>query len=455
MQELLFVREVLQDGMIGAEPKIKVGICEGSESIRIRLNGLFDIGGLPVFGLLNIAAEGGIIKASDGNGKELLRRKEILCRPAPGATFAIYDVTIGVKFHWERKQEETFCGDLKFIASGADMVTVINEIALEDYLVSVISSEVSAASPLEFLKAHAIVSRSWLMATLNQKRKKSLPLALTQPQAEEIIRWYDREDHEFFDVCADDHCQRYQGIGGGREGRAAEAVAATRGVFLIHNDEICDTRYHKACGGLTEDFKTAWEAREVSYLSCVSDSALKHAPLRTEAEAEEWIGALPDAYCNTQDEQILKQVLPSFDQETRDFFRWQVECQRHELEEILREKTGIDFGILYDLVPLARGPSGRIFRLQIVGSKASVVVGKELEIRRLLSRSHLLSSAFVVSVECGPYGLPVRFILHGAGWGHGVGLCQIGAAVMATRGFAATDILAHYFRGACLKNLYK
>jgi SpoIID/LytB domain protein len=441
--------------MIGAEPKIKVGICEGFEGIRIRLNGFFDIGGLPVSGLMSITARGGIITVSDGNGREFLRQKEIFCLPAPEATFAIYDVTIGVNFHWERKQEETFRGALRFIASGIDKITVINEIALEEYLVSVISSEMSAASPLEFLKSHAIVSRSWLMATLSQKEKKPPSPAPKQAQTGEIIRWYGREDHELFDVCADDHCQRYQGVGSAREGKAAEAVAATRGIFLVQDGEICDARYHKACGGLTENFRTAWEDIDVSYLSCVSDSALKYAPLETEAEAVEWIGTLPDAYCNTQDRKILKQVLPSFDQETGDFFRWRVEYQRHELDEILREKTGMDFGVLQALVPMARGPSGRIFRLQIVGSKASLIVGKELEIRRLLSRSHLLSSAFVVSVEYDTAGLPAKFILRGAGWGHGVGLCQIGAAVMAVRGFGATDILTHYFTGACLKKLYE
>lgn len=441
-----------EDDMIVAEPNIKVGICESSGDVKIRLAGVFDIGGLPVSGLLRVTAKERKIRILDEDGRELVCREKIICRPAPGSTFAVYDVTIGMRFHWERKQEEIFGGAFLLIASGTDKITVINEISLEDYLLSVISSEMSAASPPEFLKAHAVISRSWLMAAISRKKRQAL--IPPQRQENEIVCWRGREDHEFFDVCADDHCQRYQGIVKTGQGRAAEAVAATRGVFLVQNGEICDTRYHKACGGLTENFRTAWEDKDVPYLSCISDARMKHAPIQTEEQAAQWIRSLPDAYCNTKDEQTLKQILPSFDQETKDFFRWQIEYRRHELEEILRKKTGKDFGVLYGIVPLARGPSGRIFRLRISGSETSLIVGKELEIRRVLSRSHLLSSAFVVSVEFSPAGLPEKFILHGAGWGHGVGLCQIGAAVMATKGFAAEEILTHYFRGACLKKLY-
>ncbi len=440
--------------MLNAEPRIRVGICEGCENASIRLNGLFNMEGRPVTGLLRLAAEDGKIRAVDEKGGEVLHERGILLHPAPQATFTVYDVTIGVNFHWERKQEETFGGDVKFLISDADKITVINEVGLEEYLESVISSEMNPASPHEFLKAHAVASRSWLAAMLMRRREKNPPSKQDGPQEGEIVRWYDREEHIDFDVCADDHCQRYQGIGGVREGRAAEAVSATRGVFLIRDGEICDARYHKACGGLTEEFKTAWEDREVAYLSSVSDAAARHDPVRTEEEAKEWIGSRPDAYCNTKDEQILKQILPSFDQETENFFRWRVEYSRPELEEILKDKAGVDFGALYDLVPLSRGPSGRIYRLQIIGSKASLTVGKELEIRRLLSRSHLLSSAFTVSIEREPSGLPLRFVLSGAGWGHGVGLCQIGAAVMANKGFTAVEILRHYFSGASLKKLY-
>jgi stage II sporulation protein D len=440
--------------VLNAEPRIRVGICEGCENARIRLNGLFTMEGRPVSGLLRFSTEDGKIRAVDEKGSEIFREREILLHPETQATFTIYDVTIGVNFHWERKQEETFGGDARFIISDAGKITVINETGLEAYLESVISSEMNPASPYEFLKAHAVASRSWLAAMLKCVSENNPPSKQDGSQGGEIIRWYDREEHLNFDVCADDHCQRYQGIGGIRKGRAAEAVSATRGVFLIRDGEICDARYHKACGGLTEEFKTAWEDKEVAYLSSVSDAAVKYDPVRTEEEAKEWINSCPDAYCNTEDEKILKQILPSFDQETKNFFRWRVEYARQELEEILRDKAGIDFGELYELVPLSRGPSGRIYRLQISGSKATLIVGKELEIRRLLSRSHLLSSAFTVSIERGASGLPARFILSGAGWGHGVGLCQIGAAVMASKGFTAAEILPHYFSGASLEKLY-
>jgi stage II sporulation protein D len=435
------------------EPVIKVGICTGRE-VRFRLNGRFRLGDLSLSGIFSAAAAGREIRVCDETGRELWRRAEVFCRAEEGATFTVYEVTIGIDFHWERKQEETFCGDLRFIAPENDRIAVINEIGLEAYLASVISSEMNAAAPFEFLQAHAVISRSWLAAMLGRREEKPRVLTQTERRDGEIIRWYDREDHDFFDVCADDHCQRYQGIGGIRTGRAAEAVLATRGMFLLKDDEICDARYHKACGGLTENFATAWEDKKISYLASVPDSMVKHPPVRTETEAKSWILSFPDAYCHTKDGQILRQVLPAFDQETADFFRWQVAYSRTELEEIIGKKAGMDVGVLYDLVPLMRGPSGRIFRLQIRGSKTSFIVGKELEIRRLLSPSHLFSSAFVVSVERDTSGLPARFILHGAGWGHGVGLCQVGAAVMAAQGFEAAEILTHYFCGASLKRLY-
>lgn len=439
--------------MVRSEPQIKVGICTGQE-VRFRLNGLFRLEDSLFSGTFRARAEAAGVRVFDEKGREILHRAEVLFRPEGKATFTIYDVTIGVNFHWERKQEEIFYGDLRFIASDAGGITAVNEIPLEDYLVSVISSEMSDTAPLEFLKAHAVISRSWLMAMLEQKGNQALPVKPSRIEDGEIIRWYDRKEHELFDVCADDHCQRYQGIGLSQGERAGEAVRATRGLFLIRDNEICDARYHKACGGMTEDFATAWEDKEVPCLSSVADSAIKHPPVRTEREARNWILSHPDAYCNVADIQVLQHVLPVFDRETENFFRWQVEYSRTELEEIIGEKTEIDVGILHDLVPLMRGASGRIFRLQIIGSKGSVIVGKELEIRRLLSRSHLLSSAFIVSIERDPFNVPARFILQGAGWGHGVGLCQIGAAVMADRGFKAMEILLHYFSGAHLKQLY-
>jgi stage II sporulation protein D len=366
-------------------------------------------------------------------------------------------VTIGVRFHWERREAQTFPGDLAFVPAGAGLLAAVNEVPVEQYLASVVSSEMSGDAPVAFLKAHAIASRSWLVAMLNRLRsvREGEGNRETATRKEgEVIRWYDREDHARFDVCADDHCQRYQGITGRVAGRAAEAVRETRGVFLIHAGAICDARYHKACGGMTENFATCWEEIAVPYLSHVSDSATPRSPIRTEEEAERWILSCPDVYCHTNNQELLRRILPAFDRETTDFFRWQVSYGREELEAILREKSGIDFGVLRGLVPLERGPSGRIRRLRVEGSKAAVNVGKELEIRRWLSPTHLYSSAFIVRTTRDSSGAPARFTLYGAGWGHGVGLCQIGAAVMAEKGFSAEEILRRYFRGAALVKRY-
>jgi stage II sporulation protein D len=440
------------------EPKIKVGILERRREVMGTFNGSFRIhDDCLMEGNFHAVVETGKVILFNSTGVEVGRQKEILCSPLRGSTFTLFDVTIGVHFHWERNQEQTFRGNLSLISDDNETLIAINEILMEDYLESVISSEMSAEAPLEFLKAHAITSRSWLVTTLHRLRKGSEPdKKLPGPPGHkgEIIRWYGREDHRLFDVCADDHCQRYQGITRLISQNARDAVHATRGVFLTHDGEVCDARYHKACGGRTDNFKSAWEDITVPYLSSVSDSAILHKPIKTEADAERWITAGPEAYCNTQDKNLLMQILPSFDQETADFFRWKVIYGRTEMEEIIQEKSGMDFGNLLHLTPVERGPSGRIVRLKIEGSEKTAIVGKELEIRRWLSRSHLYSSAFVISAERDASGLPTRFILHGAGWGHGIGLCQIGAAVMATKGYSTEDILKHYFRETRLQQLY-
>jgi peptidoglycan hydrolase-like amidase len=398
-----------------------------------------------------------LVVLSDELGREILRGAEIRLTAAQEATFTLRDVTIGVRFHWERREEQTFPGDLVLQAGGDGKLTAINELPLEEYLASVVSSEMSGEAPAEFLRAHAVASRSWLVAMIGRKGRaagEDCGAERTIRRAGEIVRWYDREDHDRFDVCADDHCQRYQGITRIAAGRAAEAVRATRGVLLTRDGEVCDARYHKACGGMTEDYATCWEEKAVSYLSHVSDAGRPMAPVRTEAEAEQWILSCPDVYCYTKRPDLLKKILPSFDRETGDFFRWQVSYSREELEGILAAKSGIDFGVLESITPVERGPSGRIRRLRIGGSKGAVIVGKELEIRRWLSPSHLMSSAFIVTAVRDPSGVPVRFTLYGAGWGHGVGLCQIGAAAMAEKGFNAEEILRHYFRGAALVKRY-
>jgi len=393
--------------------------------------------------------EGGIVLFDEAH-REICRSPLIRLTAQEHSTFSLFSVTIGERFHWETKEDQTFQGDLILCWRKDGTMLTINEIALEDYLKSVISSEMSGAGPMEFLKAHAIIARSWLLSALDRKKEGKETPTQTGKIIEdegEVIRWYDREDHDLFDVCSDDHCQRYRGIMKLSE-QAEEAVRKTPGMVISFQDQICDARYSKACGGLTEEFETAWNNTQVPYLGSISDASIPHQPIRTEEEASAWILSEPVAYCNTKDEGFLEKILPDFDRETKNFFRWRIECSRTELEEILLKKSGFDFGTLHQIVPLSRGPSGRISRLKIVGSKRSMVVGKELEIRRWLSRSHLHSSAFIVTVE------GERFIFHGAGWGHGVGLCQIGAAVMATRGFSAEEILKHYFRGVEIKKIY-
>jgi stage II sporulation protein D len=444
--------------MINEEPRIKVGIVEHAREIQGVFNGPFELPTtVRLEGTFTARLAGDRIVLFDNDGIEVMKGVEIVCRPLGSGTFTLKEVTIGINFHWERKEDQTFEGALSLLPSPGGLIMAINEISVEDYLKSVISSEMSAEAPLELLKAHAITSRSWLVAMLekqNRGKKVGTAALRTRETGSEVVRWYDREDHTSFDVCADDHCQRYQGLTKIISARAQEAIDVTRGLFLVDEKEICDARFYKACGGLTECFENTWEDTPVSYLQTVSDSEHPRPAIVTETEAREWILSSPDAYCNTTDAEVLRQILPSFDRETTDFFRWRVEYAREELERIVGKKSGIDFGTITDLVPLQRGPSGRIIRLKIVGTKKVIVVGKELEVRRWLSNSHLYSSAFVVDAERDRDGVPTRFTLRGAGWGHGVGLCQIGAAVMAARGKKAEEIVLHYFRGAKVQKLY-
>ena len=448
------------------QPKITVGIMDRQTEVNGRLDGDFRGDGFgPVSGRVSAKATAGMIVLFNQTNHEIARSPSIKLtaqkdstlrlrqrtKARSGQVFTLFNVTIGNRFHWERKEDQSFQGDLILCPRKDGTITAINEIPLEDYLKSVISSEMSAEAPIEFLKAHAILSQSWLLAALDRKEKtKEVPIRTEKiiEKEGEVIRWYNREDHDLFDVCADDHCQRYQGITKIVSRQAEEAVGETLGMVITFKDEICDARYSKACGGITEEFETAWDDKQAPYLTSILDAPVSHQPIITEEEASVWILSEPEAYCNTKDEGLLKKILPGFDRETKSFFRWRVEYSRQELEEIFREKSDFDFGILKEIVPLRRGPSGRISRLKIVGSKKSMIVGKELEIRRWLSRSHLYSSAFVVTVE------GERFIFRGAGWGHGVGLCQIGAAVMAKQGFSAEEILKHYFRGTEIKKIY-
>jgi stage II sporulation protein D len=435
---------------VKTEPKIAVGIMDHQTEVKGRLREDFRGNGFgPFTGGFSARVDAGILVFFDETRREIIGSPSIRLTGQTNSMFSLFGVTIGSRFHWERTEDQTFQGDLILQPRKDGTITVINETPLEDYLKSVISSEMKGAAPMEFLKAHAILSRSWILAALDHNKKTGKTSHSPEKTTdEEVIRWHDREEHDLFDVCADDHCQRYQGITKIVSEQAEEAVRKTRGMVIAYRDEICDARYSKACGGLTENFGTAWNDKQVPYLQSISDASVPHRPIKTEEEASAWCLTNPDAYCNTKDERLLEKILPDLDRETRTFFRWKIGYSRGELEEILREKSGLDFGTLKEIVPITRGPSGRISRLKIVGSKRSIVVGKELEIRRWLSRTHLYSSAFVVKVESG------RFTFHGAGWGHGVGLCQIGAAVMATKGFSAEKILKHYFRGVEIQKVY-
>jgi SpoIID/LytB domain protein len=434
------------------QPKITVGIMDREAEVSGCLNGVFLGDGFgPLSGPFTARPAGDTVVLIDSYGRDIAHLPLIRLKTEKGSTFTLSSVTIGNRFHWERKEDQTFPGDLVLRLRGEGTLCAVNEIPLEDYLACVIASEMNDAAPPEYLKAHAILSRSWLLASLDKKQSSGKSAAeRARNIAGTFIRWYDREDHDLFDVCADDHCQRYQGIARLSSETPRHVVRDTEGLCLTFGGEICDARYSKACGGLTEDFGTAWEDRDIPYLKSVSDAPTPHWPIGTEGEAEAWVLSRPDAYCNTKDENLLRRILAPTDRETADFFRWTVDYAAGELEEILREKSGLDLGALQEITPLRRGPSGRISELKIVGSRKGVIIGKELEIRRWLSRSHLFSSAFIVRKK----GEAGGFAFHGAGWGHGVGLCQIGAAVMAERGFPAESILKHYFRGAGIQKIY-
>lgn len=368
-----------------------------------------------------------------------------------GSRFLLYDVVIGVNFHWQRKENQLFTGELHFIVEDGE-VRAVNRLPVEDYLVSVISSEMSATSSLELLKAHTIISRSWLYAQL-QRSEKVQQSVLGWENEDEIIRWYAREDHTLFDFCADDHCQRYQGVTRAANPNVERAVRETNDIVLKYDGEVCDARFSKCCGGVTERFSACWENEDYDYLralrDCGGDEPLPD--LTNEASAREWIESEPLAFCSNADKGVLSQVLNGYDQETNDFYRWRVEYTQEGLSQLIKRRSGVDFGDVIDLQPVERAASGRLVKLRVVGSKRTVTVGKELEIRRWLSESHLYSSAFVVD-KVEKDGVPC-LVLKGAGWGHGVGLCQIGAAVMGEKGYTYEQILKHYYPGAVLEKV--
>ena len=435
IKETAAARQPSSLNQLKKEPQVQVGLVMASK-IAFTLNGPYMAKGASINGAQVVEFSEGGIRWNGAQYRELS-----FVPQSRDASLSVSDVTIGVGFHWERKQTQTFRGTLRLVVE-AEQLCAINELPVEQYLVSVISSEMKATSSMEFLKAHAVISRSWLLAQMKQRRQQgegSNGFFSFIKKEDELIRWYDRDDHTIFDVCADDHCQRYQGITMAENSHVADAVKATRGQVLCYNGEICDARFSKCCGGETEEYQYCWEDTPKPYLVSVHDAAT------------------PDGepFCHTQDARILRQVLNDYDQETTNFYEWTVSYTQEQLARLVSEKLKMNFGQIVSLEPLERGKSGRICRLRIVGTERQFTIGKELEIRRALSETHLLSSCFEVKSETFVNGVPQRFVLHGRGWGHGVGLCQIGAAVMGEQGYKYEEILLHYYRGAEVSSCYK
>jgi SpoIID/LytB domain protein len=438
-------------------PVIQVGV-QIKPTIEFTLHGTFTCEGQKMIGNWNAGIQNGVIWLSDGFKVLTVQSGAIIEASHPDDSFTLHDVTIGINFHWQRDEDQKFKGNLKLLIETCELVA-INILSVEDYLVSVISSEMSATSSLELLKAHAVISRSWLLAQIEKNKalnQESIAYQTVYETDTEFIKWYDREDHVNFDVCADDHCQRYQGITRSSTKAVEEAVKNTRGELLVYGSAICDARFSKCCGGMVELFENVWEPVHHPYLQSFVDNDKEPSgfvlDLKNEEMAKKWIIGQPDAFCNTKDKKVLSQVLNDYDQETNDFYRWEVTYTQQEISELIAKRIGIDFGLVQEMIPVERGASGRLIKLKIVGDKKQLVIGKELEIRKALSSSHLYSSAFMVqkTKEDGQ----IRFTLRGAGWGHGVGLCQIGAAVMGAKGYSYQEILMHYFRGAELERRY-
>lgn len=412
------------------QKRLSVGIFSSREVVFTILKS-FELGGRVYEGTHRVCLhEGRISFAGEFYDEITFNRMDAPADGFDDASFILEDVTIGVDFHWQRKEAQRFAGSLKLIVEG-DRITAINIIGIEDYLRSVISSEMKSTASSEFLRAHSVISRSWLLAQIERRNQCENGRPDFVETSDRIIRWADREDHANFDVCADDHCQRYQGLSRVNSLKVDEVIFATWGEILIYEGKICDTRFSKCCGGVTERFSTCWEERDYPYLAPVKDAP--------EGGAD---------FCYTQDESILSQVLNDYDLETKDFYEWTVSYDRKSLSDLILKRSGLDFGEIRELIPLKRGASGRIYELRIVGSRLTMTIGKELIIRRWLSESHLKSSAFDVLYEGD------TIVLKGRGWGHGVGLCQIGAAVMGAKGYNYTEILGHYFPGSRIAKIY-
>ena len=429
----------LTDRLTRTQPEVSVGIMSGDEiAFEIFTDGA---------GRRKAVYKDGKVEYDGSVYDELFFEAKTPSTMFAEPSFRLYGVTIGKGFHWERKESQTFGGALKIVPCDGRL-TAINLIGVEDYLVSVISSEMKSTASEEFLKAHAVISRSWIMSRINGRASTSVTVRSAENEDDQsVMKWYGNEEHDGFDVCADDHCQRYYGLTRATEANVRKAVDATWGEILVYDDEICDTRFSKCCGGIMEKFSTCWENKDYAYLKGRHDAEDGEAVAAPpdEEQVRRWIlGGDSGAFCGNVSREVLSYVLNGYDLETDDYFRWKAEYDVHELSMLFKRKSGLDIGEIKALEPLERGVSGRICRLKAVGSHGSAVIGKELEIRRVLSESHLKSSAFFAEFTGD------RVILYGAGWGHGVGLCQIGAAEMAHRGCTYDKILGHYYPGAVL-----
>lgn len=439
------------------EPAISVGLVQAVPSAAIYITGEFTDAAGTAFpdGEYRVTREGDGLRV---NGPVSTAGPAWHIRPCDPHTarFAL-ETTIGIDFHWEQQERQSFAGELRIVPVEADRLTIINDVPLETYLASVICSEMSSTSAPDLSRAHAVIARSWLLAQMERRGHAPPSTPPGHPQLDaEWVRWYDRESHLEFDVCADDHCQRYQGVGRIDNPRVLRAIEETRGEVLSFEGAICDARYSKCCGGVTEDFRAAWGDEHVPYLVPLRDHPaddLPATPLTNEAAARAWIESTPPAWCHCTDNALLDTFLPTYDRHTHDFYRWTVRLAADEAGRLVQQKLGIALGRILAITPVERGLSGRIVRLRITGEIGSITIGKELEIRRALSPKHLYSSAFVVDVV-GEAQRPDAFILMGAGWGHGVGLCQIGAAVMAASDVGYRDILEHYYPGTTLRAAY-
>ncbi|MCF8380541.1 MAG: SpoIID/LytB domain-containing protein [Bacteroidales bacterium] len=444
--------------MLKQEPNIEVGIV-GKKNISFNLSGNFQLENSPYiyFGECTASIDTNKLVIENADNRRIF--DEELCFIPSNMSdqhFEIHNVLIGIDFHWEKEEDQKFQGKLKLkIIEGN--IQIINILPIESYLKSVISSEMNANSSINLLKAHAIISRSWLIAQISNKKVLNQPEASEEIKKDEYIKWWDREDHHYFHVCADDHCQRYQGINRSFNPNVVKAVTETRGMVLTYENRICDARYSKSCGGYTELFENCWEGSSHPYLKSFpdidSDDNLQ-IDLKTEENSRNFILNSPEAFCNTNDKKILSQVLNDYDLDTQDFYRWKLNYSQDELSSLIKKKSGIDFGKIISLEAVERGESGRIVKLKISGTDKELIIGKELVIRRWLSETHLYSSAIIFEPGNKINGIPESFTLYGSGWGHGVGLCQIGAAVMAEKKYDYSQILMHYYKDSRIEMYY-